>query len=143
MLQDLPGYTEFTNLFDQYKIDWVELRFIPVINTSNSALPCDSLIYSTVDFDDNTATNAGSIKEYELCEVHSPTQEWKVSLAPRVAIAAYAGAFTSYANQASWIDVASTSVQHFGVKVGCQNANGSAQTWKVVGKYHVSFRSAR
>lgn len=143
-LSDLPNYTEFTALFDQYKFDRVEVDFIPVVTTTNSALTVDSMIWTAVDFDDANATTALQIAEYENCHVYPPTQRFSVDITPRVALAAYAGAFTSYANVGSiWLDVGSPSIEHYGFKVGCNTAGGATQTWKIVCRYMLSFKSAR
>lgn len=35
-LQDVPGYTDFTGIYDQYRIRAVKVNFIPIGNVSNS-----------------------------------------------------------------------------------------------------------
>ncbi len=146
-LSDLPSYTEFTALFDQYKFSEVEIRFLPVATVSSGlATAVSTQLYSTVDFDDGTAGSVSALQQYETCQVTPATQELTVRLAPRVALAAYAGAFTSYANVSSWLDVGSPSVQHYGFKVACNTENivgATPQIWKVVCRYTIDFKSAR
>lgn len=40
-LQDVPGYTDWTSLYDAYRIRAVKLNFIPVANTSSSYTPVE------------------------------------------------------------------------------------------------------
>jgi len=60
-----------------------------------------------------------------------------------MAVAAYAGSFTSYANmEPQWIDCASPSVQHYGFKCAV-NPTGVAMTFDLIGKIWVQFRNSR
>lgn len=141
-LADLPNYTEFTALFDQYKIDKVEVNFVP--NISQNSANDIPIVYTVVDFDDgNTPANLDVLRQYETAILHAdPRRPFKRTLVPRVATAAYSGGFSGYANQTSWIDVASASVEHYGVKAGASAASQTI-TLFVECKYWVSFRNAR
>ena len=79
------------------------------------------LPYLTVvrDFDDaNVLTTLAAYAQYDPCYVKRLDQPLiKFSIVPHIAMAAYSGAFTSYANrQKQWIDVASADVIHYGYK---------------------------
>lgn len=67
-LNDIPGYTEFTNLFDFYKINKIRFRLIPYQTESNSTGTVNNAgnvpIFSVVDTSDSTAP--ASVEE--LCE---------------------------------------------------------------------------
>lgn len=118
-LAQLPNYTEFTNLFDQYKIAGVQQKFVYSANSqdpsSTSALPMLGFIH---DYDDGTALS--SLNDYlqypnhKVYRMDKPVI--KTFFRPKSALAVYSGAFTSYARNNNWIDVGSPSVEHYGLK---------------------------
>jgi hypothetical protein len=108
-------------IWDQYRIDCIKFTFVPEVNAIQAiagatiSLPP---IYIVVDYDDST--NLGSVaaaRKYDNCIELQPYQSCSRTFQPRAAIAAYAGAFTNFANVPSpWLDMASTGVQHYGIK---------------------------
>jgi len=144
MLSYLPSYTEFTALYDQYQIAQVDLRFVPTVMTASPLDPLQGFIVLAVDYDDaTTPANIDALYQYGSAAVFPANKEIRFSLRPRAALAAYSGAFTSYANFGNmWIDVASPSVQHYGLKVGMA-ASTPAHSWLVFATYCVRFKSSR
>jgi hypothetical protein len=148
-LGDLDSTSEFTGLFDQYRIECVAFRLIPMQNaiglTTNSTTTCVTP-YVVVDYDDtNALTSAGQARSFESCIIVPPGRECVRQFQPRVAVGAYGGAtFTGYANVTPpWIDAASTTVQHYGIKLcipGVTAAQMQLQSWTVEREYWVSFR---
>jgi len=143
-LSYLPGYTEFTALYDQYKIESISLRIIPTATTSTPNDPATGYVTLAVDYDDAvTPTSMTSLFEYGTCQVFQPTEVIEMKLHPRIAKAAYSGAFTSYASEpAGWIDVGSPSVQHYGLKVGLAQTTVVLK-YNVFAEYELSFKSSR
>jgi hypothetical protein len=110
--------TAFQGVFDQYKIEEVEVWWEPQLQST----PLDETggkLYSVIDYDDAAnLTNVSQALSYSNCVVTPVTQghyrRWK----PRCAAAMYGGAFTQFGNVAApWIDIASTGVQHYGCKL--------------------------
>lgn len=174
-LNDLPQVASFTALFDQYRIDKVQVDFIPTAQiclvpqaevTAVAALDAPIVaggasggVYGTViDYDDSAAlANLSAYMQYsnfKMGQVGS-LKIHRRTFKPHVATAAYAGAFTSYANMVNqWIDCASTTVQHYGLKFyadiqasSSTGGGGSAvaypQTWRIMATYWVSFKNVR
>lgn len=146
-LSDLPNYTEFTSLFDQYRIIEVEVRFIPY--AGNSA--CGPYGYSkpdllvVADYDDATppATTAGLL-QYENLQIVHGNAPLTVRVRPHAALAAYSGAFTSYANvEHMWMDSGSPNVQHYGVKYSLTQAQGATDlsTYQPWATYKIACRN--
>lgn len=73
--------------------------------------------------------------------------ESQVLLRPRTAMAAYSGAFTSYANMSDqWIDLNSTSVQYYGFKLLLPPASVSSLSSPAIDlmfDYTIVFRNVR
>lgn len=129
-LNCLPDYTDLTNLFDQYRINAMELSLRPIqtIETTSTVAgnpPLSAIIYYCIDYDDSTpfaASNAGVQKMREVASFREralfQNKPVILSCKPHIAMAAYSGgAFTDYANMShQWIDTVSPDVAHYGVK---------------------------
>jgi len=142
--------TSFTSLFDQYRIDWIEATFRPAF-TANPLGVASSIyipsLFTAVDFDDAvTPTSIAQLEDYANCTTstyETVVRRWK----PHAAIAAYAGAFTSYGNvESPWIDASSTAVQHYGLKTAITSgATGQTalQSWVATYRIMCSWRNVR
>jgi hypothetical protein len=163
MLSDLPDYQDFTSLFDQYRIDSVELIFTPYCTQAASGAAVSStasqsgiIVHTAVDYDDATVPTASDVgiqalREYQNYQSHNLfsgggkplTYRWQ----PRIATAAYSGAFTSYRSEPfGWVDCGSTGVQGYGFKAVFESVSaGSALgiMFKAEARVGLSFRNVR
>ncbi len=150
-LSDLPGYTDFTGLFDQYRILEIMLEFIPVTvpfgaSTSSTAYPS---IHSIIDLDDaNLPASVDELRQYGSHQVVPNQKYFRRVFTPRWPIAAYSGAFTSYAQNdvRQWLDVASPGVIHYGVKTAVSpvtTASGSFVLYNVEATYVFQCKNTR
>jgi len=98
---------------------------------------------SVLDYDDSTSTASAALRQYESAVQVQSTRPMTRTLCPHVAIAAYSGAFTSFANKKMvWIDSGSPSVVHYGVKSALINCQVVSQTiYDVQARYVVQFRN--
>lgn len=148
-LADLPNYTEFTALYDQYKIYFVVLRFVPdqnMASANNAAGTTTPILYHVIDYDDATApANKTDLFQYQNLKVRNFSRFSKITLRPHVAVAAYQGAFTGYANFKSlWLDAANTAVEHYGVKYCISQPSANWVTsWRLVATYYMAFKNVR
>lgn len=131
-LSSLPEFSEVTNLFDQYKIHSMRIRFIPFQTQSIANDPginnqCLSLLhYGVIDYDDASVPNPSNVgvqllREYESfreMNMFRGGREYKRKIRPHISVPAYqAGITTAYSNTPSrWIDAAYPDVQHYGFK---------------------------
>lgn len=141
-LNDFSNASEYTGLFDQYKIEQFEVWIQP-LNSASTVNANTGYFASAVDLDDANAPtsvvqvegkqNAISTNGYD-----GHYHRWN----PHIATAVYSGAFTSFANEeACWIDVASPSVQHYGLKYAT-SVTGSVITYRLSLRARVAFRQA-
>lgn len=139
-LNSINNATSFAAIFDQYMIDAMECWLIPN-QTAAASASINGLLYSVIDLDDASAlSTVAQFGEYSSCVTTMADQGHYRHFKPHVAIAAYNGAFTGYANRANqWIDAASLTVQHFGVKFGV-SVTGSVLTYDLVVRIHCRFR---
>jgi hypothetical protein len=115
-----PGFSDLSGAFDEYRMRAVTLTISPVANTYQVPSGGNNTprLYTVIDFDDSIAPlTIAYLQQYGTCIVAPPSCGVIRSLCPHVANAVYSGAFTSFGNmEAPWIDCASPSVQHYGVK---------------------------
>lgn len=162
-LQDLPNYTEFTNLYDQYKIVGVKFRIVPFsvspatggAVTSTAAQP-SCMFHMVVDNDDAskpTASEAG-ISELRQCPGYRSVNPYLYQrkgitryFKPRVATAAYNGAFAGYKSDTfGWCDCGNPGIQGYGLKGVVETISGGAANllwFKVEAKVYLVFRHPR
>jgi len=159
-LSDIPSSTEFTNLFDQYRIRNVKImlsvsrRNAPAVNATLHAatVPMTPLLLDVVDYDDANALTLAGIEQYENLKI-TPLDGSRLitrTLKPHVAVASYSGTFVSYANMTDqWIDCNSPAVQHYGWKSVIRgDLEGSAGAYvygatNIYATYELEFRNVR
>lgn len=90
-LADFPGYTEFTALFDAYRIRKLTYSFYPArgnvgaADGSTGPQPVVETLTTAIDFNDNIApTSQAELLEYGTCQQHFMDRPRKVSFVPRI-----------------------------------------------------------
>lgn len=140
VLSSFDDYAQYTALFDQYKIDMLEIWIEPQ-NSQSTISSNVGMLMSAIDLDDaNTPSNFNIVEAKQSALTTNGYDghyhKWK----PTVATALYSGAFSSYGNTPStWIDSASPNVQHFGLKLASL-ATAAVQNYVMNVRASVSFR---
>lgn len=132
-LNDLPSYTDFESLYDQFRINWVKIRFENRFNVANlegngSAVQVGlPRIALCADYDDvNPPAGFNELRERRKTRYHTFTPErnsFSMTLKPRVLKQAYQTALlTSYIPETkpTWVDMTYYNTPHFGVKFALQ-----------------------
>jgi hypothetical protein len=134
----------FTAVFDQYRIRMVELTFYPRVTVESLNTVNTGLLATVIDYDDaSNLTSFAAALDYENCLVGRGLDPQKRTFIPHVAMAAYSGAFTSFANVGDqWIDCASTGVVHYGAKTAW-TITDVAYTMDAVSRVWLEFRNVR
>lgn len=140
-LSDFGNVAEYTALFDQYRFDSIEAWIEPsIVESSTLSSP---LYYSAVDVDDGNTPAVSTTVAAKQGVLSSSVgtghyHKWQ----PHMAIAAFSGAFTSYSNEvAGWIDSASPSVQHYGLKCAIPGVDSVVRIFYLTIRAKVSFRA--
>jgi len=135
--------------WQQYQIQAIEMQFRPmyranpVIDDTVCVIP---LIFVAVDPNDISSwTTLSQAESHDNVAIKDDDRGFTLRLRPSVAAALYAGAFTAFGHfpQQPWIDTASNSVRHYGVKwaiTGSGFAASHYQSWRVISRYTVAFR---
>jgi hypothetical protein len=146
-LQSLcSDYSSLQSVFDQYKILKIEVIFMANANAIAAATSMGEL-YTVLDYDDATAlTSISAAQAYSNCIMSRPGQSNRRCFQPRVAVSAYAvSGFTQYKNEvAGWIDTASSTLQHYGLKYALDSGTTNyLSSYLVQTRAEILFRASR
>lgn len=155
-LGNLPNYTDFTNLFDFYKILKIVVRFEPTFTDVNlsSEIAAPGLLnnvkhYRVVhDFNDDTPpASETELFQYSNLKSHAANCPFEVVLYPKVAQPVYSGVLAGYqAAPPSWCDSAYVNVVHYGLKMwvpGMGNIAQGALMCRVIPTFYVALKNPK
>ncbi len=123
-LSQLPGYNEFSALFDQYRITKVDLEWLPVLtnysanNFTTTATPASLRIFSVIDYNSvPTGSTINAMREYETCRVSQYFKGHKMSLKPKVVLDMDSGDNLAQYDSEPWLSTGGTGIYYYGVKI--------------------------
>jgi len=147
-LSMMPQASSFGQVFDQYRIDEIEMTFRPFFTTGQSSMHTP-LLYTVIDYDDVTPLTGGlnTYLQYENClttQYETVIRKWK----PHVALAALDStpAYASSANVISpWCDMANSTIVHYGLKLGMDASGGGSplQAFNITVRLKLQFKNVR
>jgi len=148
-LQDVSSYTEFTSLFNAFRINRVDVTFLyqQTINTSTFCFPTLFVSYDANDIA-VPASEAVLLERANTKVMAFSTNRMMInfSLRPNMLAATSGLAIAAELPKTTWCDSADPSNTFYGLKVWAQNYNtgisGNMQI-RVLFKYHMSFKTAR
>lgn len=160
-LSDLPDYTEYTNMFEQYRVNKVTLKITPMATevsaggaVSSTATQSAVIFHYCLDYDDAarpTASAAGvdALRQrsgYRMRNVYAGNgKPIIISFSPKLLEEAYqSGVGTAYQpKKSSWIDEGYPNVLHYGVKCITESVSGGSAMqhfFKVETRLHISLK---
>lgn len=149
-LAQLPGVTDFSNLFDRYMITHVQLRFYLKIDPSaqTAATATYPKLYTVKEYDDSsTPTTLDQLREHNKCQVRVlfPNRPVIVNIKPAVLSEVYRGvATTSYTPKwKQWIDMENRDVPHYGLKWGIDDFTNTNYKLDIEGKMWFACKDQR
>lgn len=155
-LSDVPASTEFTSLFDQYRINCVVFTIVNRANVRDQLPSPDQtgmpILYYVVDNDDVTAPTRAELQEYSQTKTFYYTADkraCRIKLFPKVTNTVFrTGATSAYAvsMKKQWLDCAYPDIPHYGLKwfLEVPGTTGSTNcTFDVISTYYLQFRTAR
>lgn len=131
----LPNSTEFSNLFDNWRINSVTVRADWSINSyqPGDVLTSAPLLYSALDYDDNNNADVSAIIQYPGCVNHSFMKDgytpYIITFKPLpLKDVAGVGIVTAYAPDTSgtFLRTANLAVPHYGLKIATSNMGATS-----------------
>ncbi len=145
MLSEVPGAGDFTSLYDQYKIKGVSYKLLPRYNTAQTGSIQHTRVFSVLDYDDDVAsTSIGQLTQYQNLKMTSSIVTHSRYLVPKSLAAVGDSGITPVSGSpgSRWVDVALSSLEHYGIKIGVQSP-GTAVTFDAMITYYLAFRNVR
>jgi hypothetical protein len=150
-LNQLPGFNEFTNLFDQYCIKKLEITFeMDIADGGLNALTRWPRIIIAPDYNNQAApsfeTEVAAIEQSKQYQFSTSERRFTVVIKPMVASTLFRSGVTSaYEMKPSgWLDSAISDVPHYGIRYWVSNYNtasfGGANV-RVWHKYYLACRN--
>lgn len=149
-LQDVPGYTDFTNTFDAYCITGIKYRWacIRVSAQTGSTVGGTTGLYPRVmwayDFNDTTApTSFAEVQQYDNAkEVYltdaAPASKW-FYVKPKT-LDTIAGGYSSFSNR--WLRINEANVIYYGIKYA-YDSNQASQQLRLEAYYTLEFKNVK
>lgn len=153
-LGQVPGSSEFTALFDQYRIRKIDLHFYPNQQSFTSSTGASAVtniptrIVTAFDYDDSVAPSSlNELREYSTAQVNTMVERFSRSIKPAVSIMAYEGVgATGYCPKwDQWISTNDPGVPHYGLKwtVPAGATSTNAYQLAVEAVFHLEFRMTK
>jgi len=148
-LNSLPSYNDFTDLFEMYKIQKVELRFM-FSQTMSECGPgaaqrsMPNLILAYDPNDASTPVAKSDLLEHQGVCVQRLDKVVNYTIYPKAAVQMYTAVGTAYATQtkAMWLDCNNVQIPHYGLKI-CFEGNvlpGTPTGAQLIGRCHIWSR---
>lgn len=151
-LNAIPNHTEFTALYDQYKINMIKIQYIPRGNSTDiqtgTTTGQSTGLFTVLDYDDNNVpTSIDELMQYQNMKMSRSHQIHKRIIKPlaRINVVGSLGAGVNgmYGHRNPWIDCNSPNVPHFGIKYAIQQVPNGSQIYDVKIDYYLAFKNVR
>lgn len=143
-LSNVPNSTEFSALFDLYKINAISCTFYPqqtAITTHIAPAVQNVRAFTAIDYNDSDPPlSVDTLRQYDTVEVHSVVDQFTVYIAnPKFAD-------TTGAVRTGYINTSSPSTVHYGLKYAIEPLSPGSTgtyTYRVETTYYFSFKNAK
>jgi len=137
-MDDLPGVSDFTGLFDQYKITGAKWTIMPLKNVSGDTVTAGpsldkqlnlAQLITVIDKDDDTALGSlSAAQQYSSFKIDYLDGMKELFFVPRPTLSAPGTAIYATPNTPQWIDMAGSSLKHFCGKAAVMCSNAGTDT---------------
>lgn len=143
-LSNLPNYTDFTALFDMYRITGIKISIIPNLNINNVAANQRFNVFSAIDYNDLSTITVAQAESYQNCKQTISTKTHSRYFKPKIAITQADVSGTSFVASypSPWISTANTNIAHGFLKVVSDvNPTASSLYFTVNVELYVQFKN--
>lgn len=155
-LDNVSAPADFTNLYDMYRVDKIQLVLEPRFGTSSEFYNNLNVIANRIrvvhDYSDaSPLTNEDEYLQYASCKSYLPTRLVRITLYPSVNnvvenVGGAVNGFTSMKAGRQWFNIDTDEIPMFGIKMfipgGILNSTG-INIFKVRAKFWLSFKNSK
>lgn len=139
-LDQLPGYTDFTNLFDMYRISKIEIEWLPEYTELTDASVLSNAVNarfnSSVDISDvSPPASVDDLLQYQTVKSTGITKSHKQSFAPSFLMGGLVPC-------SCWLPTSNPSERHYAIKIAVE-PTGVAMTFRSRVKYYVEMANVQ
>lgn len=140
-LTDLPDYTKYTTLFQQYALTYIKMTVIPSADSNTSPGQTSSMVYYAVDYDDAVAPTQDQMLSKQGVRMKYTLRPFTIKLRPRVLGMVYeSGGTTGYSpRRHTWLTTNDSTVPHYGVKMWFSTPAAN-MVFRVHATYYLKFK---
>lgn len=155
-LAQVPNHTEFTSLYDQYKISAVKVRIMPRFNSvepsdagTSGLFPYNGQLFTAIDYDDSGISSVNDILQYQNCKTTRLTSIHQRYFKPaaRGIVQDITGAATARMPIKGFIDSADDQVLHYCLKYSIPQFTNAAESallkFDVITTYYLAMKNVR
>jgi len=142
----VPNASEFTTLFDQYRIDKIVWTLMPRGNSAEQGTNnLNTKVFTVIDYDDETApANLNVLMQYPNVKCTTLAQNHRRTLVPKFATQQFISAVaTGYGARTGWLDCDNSNIPHYGLKLWIQNPISGSQIIDIKTDFYLSFKGVR
>lgn len=143
-LADLPNYTEFTNLYDQYQIQSIKYTILPRFNSVSISDGVPET-WTIVDKDGTIPTSLSGFLQYQNLRIKRGASTHIRVFKPTPLVNVYNGLTAGYSSPSKsiWIDTANATVPHWGLGIATPVSGTSDPAWDVRVEYRLAFKGVK
>lgn len=154
-LDNVVNPSDFTNLYDSYKINKITLFIEPQWDQTGSVAngnPINRRIRVVHDYNDaDPLTDEDQYLEYSNCKSYSAVRNKTIAITlyPKLNnvienVLGTPNAYTSMSSSKAWLNMADDEVPHFGLKIMIPSITSEGvQVFRVRAKYHLSMKNSK
>lgn len=148
-LADLPDVSDFTNLYDEYRLVAVQVRIepqfsanFPWANQSGTQLYTAPRIYATVDTDGfGGIMTLNQMLQHGNMKFSRPGAGLTVTVKPK--FQSVVDTAQTAKNTKGWLDCANTGVKHYGINLLVDGGNAEGLNFRIIRTYIFGCRGTR
>lgn len=133
-LQDIPGYTDFSGLFDYYKISGIRFKAMPYLQTDSNSVGTTNnagnvpVFYAVDTNDGSVPVSVNSVLEYQDHKIGSTFKGFTIYFKPKFSDA-------TQAQRGGWVSTNNVTLDWYGLKVAIPPTVSSAKFYIVITFY--------
>lgn len=148
--QDMPSYTYFQALFEQYKINSFEVIWIPSWNVEDpnngSATYKQLPLYTAIDPDNDDATpSVAQILQFQNLKIHKSNNGFRIKVKPQCTVLGTGSVTIKKPSSKTYFDTSDAGVYHRGLDIAlpCAWGANTPVVSQVITKISVSLKNMR